>query len=128
MVAYLNVTGFVPSFSSDIQPIFSSIVNDGGFVCAGCHPPAAGQNLSVGNAYNNLVGVAPAAGGPCDNAGVPARVTPGDLTNSALWLKINGLGACGSNRMPQSDPTFFDKNPDLLERIRSWILAGALND
>jgi hypothetical protein len=30
--------------------------------------------------------------------------------------------------MPQNDQTYFANNPGLITRIRSWILAGALNN
>jgi hypothetical protein len=35
--------------------------------------------------------------------------------------------SCGA-RMPVNDPTFFDRNPDFLVTIESWILAGAPNN
>jgi hypothetical protein len=30
--------------------------------------------------------------------------------------------------MPLSNPAYFDTNPGLLIRVRSWILAGAPNN
>jgi len=30
--------------------------------------------------------------------------------------------------MPRSNPTFFEQNPGLITRIRSWVLTGALNN
>jgi hypothetical protein len=30
--------------------------------------------------------------------------------------------------MPSSNPQYFSNNPGLLIRVRSWILAGAVNN
>ena len=30
--------------------------------------------------------------------------------------------------MPQNNPTYFDSNPGLIIRVRSWILAGAADN
>ena len=110
----------VPTFASFIQPVFDNN-------CVGCHGAAGNLSLADGASHGNLVGTAVNAGGPCDGV-VANRVLATDLDNSALWLKITGQGACGANRMPQNNPTFFDENPGLLEAIGSWILSGANDD
>ncbi|HVG58671.1 MAG TPA: tandem-95 repeat protein [Hyalangium sp.] len=104
----------VPRYAADIQTIWD------GFPCTSCH--GSSGNLSLGaSSYTNLVNA------PSFGACVPGtRVIPGDPDASVLMRKISGT-ACG-DRMPQSDPAYFDRNPGLLIRIRSWILAGAAND
>ena len=54
------------------------------------------------------------------------RVAPGAPDQSELIRKMTGT-TCG-DRMPRAEPTYFDANPGLVVRVRSWILAGALND
>lgn len=110
----------VPTYASYIQPVFDNN-------CVGCHGASGGLSLADGASHGNLVGTAVNAGGACDGV-VANRVQATDLNNSALWLKITGQTACGTNRMPQGNPTFFDENPGLMEAIGSWILSGANND
>ncbi len=105
----------VPSFANDIQDIFTNN-------CSGCHPTEAGLNLTLGNARAGLVGVAASASTGC---GATVRVVAGSPDTSILVKRIEGT--C-EERMPQSNPTFFDQNPGLVTKIRSWILNGALNN
>jgi len=98
------------SYAADIQPIFNSS-------CTSCHPPQSGLDLTPGVSYGNLVnhvslGYAPAI-----------RVVPNDPTNSVLYRKIAGTGFGG--RMPEGP------NPlpqVLIDKVRNWILQGALNN
>src|SRR5262245_27929377 len=105
------------SFAVDIQPIFTQN-------CAkvGCHSgtaPAQGLNLQEGVALNNIVLVS--------SREVPTlhRVEPGSTANSYLFRKITGAAGISGSRMPQDNPTFFDRNPELLDLVRQWILEGA---
>lgn len=104
-----------PLFERDIQSIFTPNCS--------CHQgafPSAGMNLSAGKAYSNIVNVTATACSPLK------RILPGFPDDSVLVRKISGT-TCGS-RMPFSNPNFFVQNPGLITRIRSWVLAGALND
>jgi flagellar hook-associated protein FlgK len=109
----------VPLYARDIQPLWTP-------TCTGCHNDNSGANfgslsLEAGSSYAALVnknGV-----GVCSSL---KRVQPGQPDDSLLVQKISGE-SCGG-RMPQLDPEYFDKNPGELIRIRSWILAGALNN
>lgn len=85
-------------------------------------PPSGSLNLGATVSYSNLVNVT-AVNAACNTL---KRVTPSDPDNSVIIRKVSGT-ACGS-RMPRNNPTYFDQNPGLIVRIRSWILAGAAND
>jgi len=110
----VQIATAVPRFASDIQPIFT--------VCSGCHGASGGMSLAAANAYNNLVNVR----GNNASCNTLDRVEPGQPDNSLLVRKISGT-TCGG-RMPASDPSYFANDPGLITRIRSWILAGALNN
>jgi hypothetical protein len=104
----------VPRYAADIQTIWV------GFPCTSCHGTNGNLNLGT-NSYANLVNT------PSFGACVPGtRVIPNDPDNSVLVRKISGT-SCGT-RMPQGDAGYFDRNPGLLIRLRSWILAGALDN
>lgn len=107
----VNVT--VPRFT-DVQQVFG--------VCTSCHGGSGGLTLLTGSSYAALVDVN-ANNGACNTL---KRVNPGDPSTSVLVRKIEG-NTCG-NRMPANNPTYFNNNPGLIIRIRSWILGGALND
>ena len=104
----------VPRFT-DVVPIFSAS-------CVSCHGNSGGLRLEPANAYAELVGVA-ASNAACTTL---VRVAPGAPDQSELIRKMTGT-TCG-DRMPRAEPTYFDANPGLVVRVRSWILAGALND
>ena len=108
------------AFAADVQPIFSAN-------CAfnGCHAgPTSqlGQDLSVGNAYSNIVNVA--------SMQVPTlnRVTPGDAAGSYLLHKLRGtfadVGGTGG-LMPVGGGQLPDSEIDI---VRAWVHAGALNN
>ena len=106
-----------PSFIADIEPLFDA-------VCMPCHSnpgPAGGLPLEAANAYAALVNV-PAI---IDCKGM-VRVKPGDPDNSELILSVTG-GTCG-NRMPLTNPTYFDKATAELALVRTWIQNGAPNN
>jgi hypothetical protein len=116
VVRTVTVPVTVPSYARDIQPVWS--------VCTDCHFDGArnGLNLREGGSYASLVNV-PTTKTLCRTLN---RVKPNEPDNSSLVRKMEGLD-CG-NRMPQGDESYFETNPGLLVRVRSWILAGAKDD
>lgn len=111
----------VPQYARDIQSIWNA-------QCVSCHVSSrnGALNLDAANSYASLVNVS-AAGAPCGSSGLK-RVVPNQPNDSLLIQKIsNDPPSCGS-RMPQFDQGYFDNHPGELTRIRSWILAGALNN
>ncbi len=109
----------VPTYAAHIQPIFDQ-------KCLSCHSGATTRgnlNLSSTVSYDNLVTNGTTTNLTCNTL---RRVQPNEPDNSTLVRKISGV-TCG-NRMPRDDVPYFDVNPGLLTRIRSWILAGAQNN
>ena len=104
-----------PSFASTIQEIFERR----GCTASSCHGAArsGALDLTLGNAYDNLVGVQ-AAGEPI------VRVIPGDADNSYLVIKLEGRQSFGV-RMPNSGTPL--DNIDLTN-IKNWINQGASNN
>jgi hypothetical protein len=116
VVRTVTVPVTVPHYTDVQTGVFNAVP------CTGCHGTAGQLNLGATVSYSNLVNVT-AINAACNTL---KRVAPGDPDNSMLVRKIEGT-ACG-NRMPRNNPTYFDTNPGLIVRIRSWILAGAAND
>ncbi|WP_224245143.1 Ig-like domain-containing protein [Hyalangium gracile] len=107
----------VPTYAQDIQPLWSP-------TCTTCHADSSSPgalNLQASSSYASLVNRN--GTGACSSL---KRVQPGQPDDSLLVQKISG-NSCGG-RMPAQDTDYFDRNPGELIRIRSWILAGALND
>lgn len=115
----LNVGITVPAYGAHIQSIWDQ-------ACTSCHDataPSGGLNLLAASSYANLVNVT----GNNATCSTLRRVRTGQPPDSSLLVrKISGT-TCG-NRMPRDNPTFFDTNPGLVTRIRSWIIAGAPNN
>jgi hypothetical protein len=114
----VSVQVTVPTYAAHIQPIWNQ-------ACTSCHDstsPTGGLNLLQGSSYNALINGTTSS----TTCSTLRRVRSGQPDNSLLVRKISGT-TCG-NRMPRNDATFFDTNPGLVTRIRSWILAGALNN
>ena len=112
-----TVSVTVPKYGMDIQPVWSM------GMCTDCHFGAGGSlNLKDGSSHASLVNV-PTVKTLCRTLN---RVTPNEPDISSLVRKMEGP-ACG-DRMPRGDETYFDNNPGLLVRVRSWILAGAKDD
>jgi uncharacterized protein (TIGR03118 family) len=96
-------------------------------VCSGCHNGSvatsgalpASQNLTAGNTYANVVGVA------SHEQPSLMRVKPGDPSNSYLIQKLEGAASIGGARMPFGGP-YLDQVT--IDQIKSWIAAGALNN
>jgi len=92
--------------------------------CSGCHTGAGAslpgvQNLTTGNTYANIVGVA--------SIEQPAfvRIAPGDPDNSYLVLKVQGSAGISGVQMPASGAHLTQTEIDLL---RGWVVAGAQNN
>ena len=117
VVQTVTVPVTVPKYGMDIQPVWSM------GMCTDCHFGAGGSlNLKDGSSHASLVNV-PTVKTLCRTLN---RVTPNEPDISSLVRKMEGP-ACG-DRMPRGDETYFDNNPGLLVRVRSWILAGAKDD
>ena len=112
----------VPSFASDVQPIFSK-----NCAVVGCHTSSSllgGMSLSPSVAYDNLVNMN-ANQRPPGRPTPIARIFPGDLNESYLYLKVMGVaGTFVANPMPApgTGNTLSDTNRDIL---KNWILGGA---
>jgi hypothetical protein len=89
-----------------------------------CHSSTSQQGnlvLEEGVSYSRLVGVAP-FNSAARAAGLQ-RVVPGDADNSLLLIKLTGPPAAEGSRMPLG---FAALSPTDIQKIRSWILAGAV--
>lgn len=96
---------------TDVQSIF----ND---QCVGCHSgssPAGSLNLSVGNAYTQLINVTSTI------EPTLKRVVPSDTANSYLVDKIMGTQTVGE-RMPDGGPYLSAAQMNI---IKVWIQTGA---
>ncbi|NIM59636.1 MAG: hypothetical protein GTO16_11950 [Candidatus Aminicenantes bacterium] len=104
-----------PSFSSNIQPIFTS-----NCALSGCHNSTAqeGLNLSPGLAYANIVNVDSTQD---TQQPVRKRVEPGDSANSYLVIKIEGNQTVGT-RMPQGRSPLSSVQ---IQNIKNWVDRGA---
>jgi len=114
------VASTVPvSFSSTIQPIFTA-----NCIGSGCHNTSdatAGLDLSVGNAYSNLVNVA--SGGAGGNYNTAIRVVPSNAASSILWNKVANTKKYGG-QMPSSSALASGD----ISNIQTWINQGAKNN
>jgi hypothetical protein len=108
----------VPRYA-DVQAVWTA-------GCGSCHTGTrGGLDLRAGTSYNSLLNGT--TQNPLCSTTAPKRVTPNDLAASALVLKIEGT-SCGT-RMPQGNADYFvTQKPNELVLVRSWILAGALNN
>jgi hypothetical protein len=108
-----------PSFSADVQPIFTS-------QCAtstACHvagnviaPPVNPMDLGAGAAYAQIVGVVSSEGPPAP------RVAPGNPDGSYMIQKLTGVA------LPQMPLNLPPLPQDQIDTIRNWIAAGAPNN
>ncbi len=109
-------------YQADIQPIWNGctchLADDGGMM------PAPYLTLNDGLSEQNLVMV-PASDPGQDGMGVGMNlVTPGDPSNSFLWLKINGgwQEAGGQTDYPNTDmPPVGSISDEDLAKIEAWI-------
>jgi hypothetical protein len=115
-----DLTGPTPN----LQPTLSSIQNEiFSQRCIGCHNGSnrflpAVMNLTQGNAYASLVGVA-----SIQQSGL-LRVAPGDPENSYIVHKLEGTAGIGA-RMPLNGTAL---TPGQMIVIKRWIELGAPND
>lgn len=98
------------SFKDSVLPVFTKH-------CWVCHPPSGSLDLSVANAYNNLVNVTSVGFAP------EKRVVPGNPMSSVLWQKVVHSGQFGLN-MPPNAPIPSEE----LQTIRDWIEQGAMDN
>ncbi len=98
-------------------------------ICSGCHNGSGSslpgvQNLTAGNTFSNVVGVA--------SIEQPAllRIKPNDPTNSYLIQKIQGSPGITGSRMPFGCGTVSDPCLDqaTINMVISWVTQGALNN
>ena len=116
-----DLTGPTPNLKPTLSSIQSEIFSQR---CVGCHTnvgrvPPMGLNLTEGNAYANLVGVA-ARG----KAGA-TRVVPGDPENSYIIHKLEGRAGISGVRMPFAGTPLTDGQILVIKR---WIETGAANN
>jgi hypothetical protein len=115
-----------PTLSSIQKEIFDTTDSSGRQACTNCHTsaggrtPSAGMDLSSGNAYARLVGVA--------SVERPSllRVEPGDPDSSYLIHKLEGRPGIVGQRMPRGTGPYLTDGQMLV--IRRWIELGAKND
>ncbi len=106
------------SFSSDVQKIFTT-----NCALSGCHATAStsagNQNLSAGQAYNNIVNV--------KSYEVPSyvRVKPFSSDSSYLYMKITGASGISGAQMPYGKAPLQSSD---IQTIKNWIDQGALNN
>jgi hypothetical protein len=107
-----------PSFSTDIQPIFTS-----NCALSGCHNSTAQEGLILlqGQAYTNIVNV-----DSTQDTQRPVRkiVLPADAANSYLVIKIEGNQTVG-DRMPQGRSALSSVR---INNIKNWVNRGAKNN
>lgn len=105
-----------PSFSADIQPIFTN-----NCALSGCHAPPApqrGLDLSAGSAYTAIVDV--------DAEEVMLkRIAPGNPDDSYLIRKLEGGPDIVGAQMPFGAPPLA---AGLIQQIRDWTAAGAIDN
>jgi len=103
-----------PSFSADIQAIFTSSC-----ISSGCHnaTASAGLVLLQGQSYDSLVKV------DSSQDATKKRVLPGDATNSYIVIKLEGRQSVGA-RMPLGGSL----NANSIQNIKNWISKGAKNN
>ena len=107
-----------PSFEDIQRTIFNVSCISGP-----CHNSTSQQGnlvLEEGVSYGRLVGVAP-FNGAARAAGLE-RVVPGDADGSFLLIKLTGPSPPEGSRMPLGFPALSSTD---IEKVRSWILAGA---
>lgn len=115
--------GAAPTFSGEVQPIFTNRC-----ALSGCHigsnapPPGKPMDLSAGQAFGNIVNVSSIQ---VDSL---LRVRAGSPDRSYLVFKIEGrAGSVGgeNTRMPLGMSPL---SQDQINTIRAWIAAGAQNN
>jgi hypothetical protein len=101
------------SYAANIEPVLAAQCT-----AAGCHRgpvPQAGLNLTTGNGYAGLVGV---ASSQCANRMI---VAPGQPGASYLVNKLMGTNLCFGTKMPKTGSI----GADNIAAINDWICTGA---
>ena len=116
-----DLTGPTPNLKPTLSSIQSEIFSQR---CIGCHTGAgrflpAVMNLTEGNSYANLVGVA-----SIQQAAL-MRVAPGDPESSYIIHKLEGRAGITAARMPFNGTPLTEGQ---ILVIRRWIELGAPND
>lgn len=92
-----------------------------------CHTSPQGRGGLIMNtkaaAYTNLVG----ASGVASGCTAEKRVVASDPTKSMLYVAASGGGMIGSCRVPKMPPQGMLSTADA-DKIKSWIMAGAMNN
>ena len=104
------------SYADDIEPIMVENCTSMGCHGSGPMPAQEGLRLSVGDGYDNLVGVT------ADQCGGRLLVEPGQPGNSYLLDKILGINLCSGTKMPKMGPGLSVEESDL---VSQWICGGA---
>ena len=104
------------SYAEDIEPLFVE-----GCTSMGCHgsgpmPAQEGLRLSIGDGYDNLVGVV------ADQCGGRLLVEPGQPNSSYLLDKILGINLCSGTKMPKMGAGLSTEESDM---VSQWICSGA---
>jgi hypothetical protein len=115
-----DLTGPTPNLQPTLSSIQSEIFSQR---CTGCHNGStrflpAVMNLTPGNAYGSLVGVA-----SIQRSGLQ-RVAPGDPENSYIVHKLEGTAGIGA-QMPLAGTPLTAGQMTVIKR---WIELGAPND
>jgi hypothetical protein len=114
-----------PTFTNVYKTLFAVAGTAG---CYGCHGgmanPALNGNLAMitdkATAYKALVAAMSSPESVCKEM---TRVTAGDPMKSLLYLKLAGMQTCGMS-MPPGTPL----KPEVVDMVKAWIMAGAMDD
>ena len=101
-----------PSFVAEVSTVLAR-------ACASCHSGAGPPpQLAADASYAALVNVP--ATFSCTSE---VRVKPGDPDHSVLFQRM--IGATCGDRMPATDPAYYDRATGELALVRTWIENGA---
>ncbi len=107
-----------PSFLAEVSTVLAR-------ACASCHGGGGGPppqlTVEASASYAALVNVP--AMFACTSE---VRVKPGDPDHSVLFQRMIG-STCG-DRMPATDPAYYDRATNELALVRTWIQNGAPNN
>jgi Fibronectin type III domain len=115
-----SATTFV-SFANDIQ----AGIFDVHCTASACHSginPASKQNLTEGQAYNNIVNVNQYE--TASDSKTYKRILPGDAANSYMYMKITADPRITGQQMPASNESI----SALIPTLKNWIVQGAKNN
>jgi len=115
----INATATTPA-APTLTQLQATVFN----VCTGCHTGTGtslpgSMNLTAGNTYTSIVGVASAEQSSLK------RIAPGSPDTSYVVQKLEGLSTISGVRMPFGGP-YFDQAT--IDQVRAWIAAGAQNN